>query len=89
LKTYQATIRHGSEILLEDIRVYLEETTEQSGLKSWYGVFQLGEGQDVEPGGLYTIQLDDDRSGDVLINTVSISSHSSTQVSFQGTGPLA
>ena len=89
MDTYKAEIQIDNTRILRSVTVYLELVTGPSGIKSWYGVFQLPTAQDVEPGGPYRIVLDDGRTGDILITNVTISSHSPTQVSFRGTGPLA
>ena len=88
MRTFRAAITTGDRTLVEGVTVYLEEVTEPSGLRSWYGAFQLPPGQHIEPGGPYRLKLDDKRSGDILVANITLSSFAPTQVSFQGTGPL-
>ena len=89
MERYRATIYKEQQTVLEGLTVYLEVVTKTTGLKSWYGVFQLEKAGDcIEPGGPYELRLDDGRRGQILVSNVVISS-SPTQVSFQGSGPLA
>jgi hypothetical protein len=89
LRTYRASIE-GAPEPLEGLTVYLEEVTDPSGLRSWYGVFQLGIGESIGMGaGPFRLNLEDGRSGDILIRNLTISSGAPTQVSFVGSGPLA
>jgi hypothetical protein len=89
MRTFKATISAGEETLVDGVTVYLEEVTEPSGLRSWYGAFQLARDQYIEPGGPYRLKLDDKRSGDILVTNTTVSSYAPMQVSFHGTGPLA
>ena len=89
MSRFTATLREGEETLVSDVIVYVEEATDQAGIRSWYGAFQVSLDTHVEPGGLLRIELDDGRGGDILITNITISTHAPTQVSFLGTGPLA
>ena len=89
MKTFTARLTQDDELLYEDFKVFLEEATEPSGLRSWYGAFQLPPHAHLEPGEFYWLKLDDGRSGKVLIRNITISFHAPVQVSFVGSGPLS
>lgn len=88
MDSYIATIREGDTRLLKGVTVHVEEVQKPFGLRTWYGSFELAAGQNIEPGGPYRIELDDGRSGNILITEIVLSGAGRTQVSFQGTGPL-
>ena len=88
MRTFQASIRQGDKVIVKKVTVYLEETTRPDGIRTWYGVFQLaGDDPYIEPD-KYRIHLDDNRSGEILVTNVTMSSHAPTQVTFMGSGPL-
>jgi len=54
------TIKEGDQVLLENILIWFEVTQEQkSGLKDWYGSFELSSSGHIEPGGPYRLTLSD------------------------------
>ncbi len=82
------TIKEGDQVLLENILIWFEITQDQrSGLKEWYGSFELSSGSHIEPGGPYRLTLSDGRSGDILISNIQTGGTGSS-VQFQGSGPL-
>ena len=83
-----AKIHDGERTLLEDLSVYIEEVTQPSGIKSWYGGFNLPDDQHIEQGGPYRISLEDGRTGDIFVMEVNMSSRLPTRVSFIGAGAL-
>lgn len=87
MKTYSASIV-GLGAEFDELTVSLEEKTDPSGLRSWYGFFQVEPVQLAEVGGPYRLRLADGRSGDILIKKITTSSDSPMQISFVGTGPL-
>ena len=85
----RGTILSGDEILVKHSAVYINEKTDSdSGIVRWFGSFDLPTGTHIEPGGPYRIQLEDGRSGNILVLNVQIGSISGSVVDFQGTGPL-
>jgi hypothetical protein len=89
MQALKASLWRGETALVQDLTVYLEETTDSSGIRSWYGVFQLPHGADLDPTAEgYRLKLHDGRKGRIVIRTVNMSSHSFTQVSFVGSGAL-
>ena len=58
-----------------------------TGIKSWYGTFDLPAGKNVEAGALYCLELDDGRSGKIRIERVP-SNTGTKAVEFRGHGPL-
>lgn len=85
----RGTVRSGDEILVKHSAVYINETTDsESGIAQWFGSFDLPTGTYIEPGGPYRLQLEDGRSGDILVLNVQVGSISGSVVDFQGSGPL-
>lgn len=85
----RASIKEGDQILFEKLDVNLAVRKSASGLKEWYGSFELPAGGHIEPGEPYKLILEDGRSGDILINHISITNDLPTLVHFLGSGPLA
>ena len=90
MRTYKARISEGDIIVVDSVNVYLEERTDPgSGLPSWYGAFRLSPDKHLEPGGRYTLTLDDERCGEMFVRSIARSTQSPwQQVEFLGTGPL-
>ena len=85
----RGTVFSGDEILVKHSAVYINEKTDSdSGTARWFGSFDLPKGTHIEPGGPYRLQLEDGRSGNILVLNVQIGSISGSVVDFQGTGPL-
>lgn len=85
----RASLKKGDQVLFEDLDITLAGLKSATGLKEWYGSFKLPADGHIEPGGPYRLILEDGRSGDILINNISISSDQLTLVHFVGSGPLA
>ena len=82
------TIKEDDRVLQENILIWFEVTQDQiSGLKDWYGSFELSSSSHIELGGPYRLSLSDGRSGDILISNIQIGGTGSS-VQFQGSGPL-
>ena len=82
------TIKDDDQVLLENILIWFELTEDpRSGLKDWYGSFELSSGSHIELGGPYRLSLSDGRSGNILISNIQIRGTRSS-VQFQGSGPL-
>jgi hypothetical protein len=82
------TVKDDEQVLLENIPIWFEVTEDpRSGLKEWYGSFELSSGSHIELGGPYRLTLSDGRSGDILITNIQIGGTGSS-VHFQGSGPL-
>jgi hypothetical protein len=85
---FSATLKSGDEIIRENVGVRINEIVEsRSGLKHWYGSFELSIEEFFELGGIYRLELEDGRAGDILISNVQITSQGN-RTDFQGTGPL-
>jgi hypothetical protein len=85
----RATLKEGTQILFENLNINLAVRKSPSGLKEWYGSFELPGGGHIDPGGPYRLILEDGRSGNILISDILISSDLPTLVHFLGSGPLA
>lgn len=82
------TIKDDAQVLLENILIWFELTEDPlSGLKDWYGSFELSSGSHIELGSRYRLTLSDGRSGDILISNIQIRGPRSS-FQFRGSGPL-
>ena len=88
MRQYSATLKSGNKTIRENFSVWIDEFVEsESGLREWYGSFELPIKNIIEPDGPYSLELDDGRSGDILISNVQITSKGS-RIDFRGTGAL-
>ncbi len=84
-KSY-GTIKKGDQVLLDNIPIRFEVNHDQrSGLKEWYGSFELSSGSPIELGSSYSLILSDGRSGDILISNIQTGS-SRNSAQFRGSG---
>jgi hypothetical protein len=84
---FRGKITAGGQVVLADVEGEVFMHAPPGRLKSWNGEFDLQKGQFVGPGS-YRLELEDGRSGDIIISNVHFSSHSSASVEFVGSGPL-
>jgi len=85
LGRYRATIKEGDKVIVQDVEVYLNESTDpRSGLARRSGSFYLTPGEHISPG-MYRIFLEDGRQGDILVNHTSLGS-GGQDVAFIGSG---
>jgi hypothetical protein len=84
----RASLKEGDQVLFENLEVNLFVRESASGLKEWYGSFELPASGYIQPGGPYKLILEDGRSGDILMSDILISSDLPTLVHFLGSGPL-
>ena len=84
---FRGKITAGGKVVLADVEGEVFMHAPPGRLKSWDGGFDLQQGQLVGTGS-YRLELEDGRSGDIIINNVHFSSHSAASVTFVGSGPL-
>jgi hypothetical protein len=88
MENTKGRICKNNQVIIENVDIYLYET-ESDGVKSWEGHFDI---DNFAPGlleGEFQVNLDDGRSGKVIITNISTSNDSQTGIDFQGSGPLA
>jgi hypothetical protein len=81
-------ILDGDIILAADVEVMLEVITPPLGPKSWHGALVLSDPWPLEPSGLLRLELEDGRSGTILVSNTEYSTPGQTTVLFEGTGAL-
>jgi hypothetical protein len=75
--------------ILQDVEIWLTETTDQrSGLRGWGGTFNLARGKWLDPMERYFIELEDGRSGEILLTRVGVGTNHPPAVNFLGSGEL-
>jgi hypothetical protein len=84
---FRGRITASGTVLLQDVQGDLFEHAPPGRLRSWNGQFSLLQGEYIGPGA-YRLELDDGRSGDILITNANFSSHSNPSITFKGSGPL-
>ena len=80
-------ITSGDDVLAEDVNVWIEKIP-RGKLYEWYGGLTLPEGHSVFVGGLYRLELDDGRSGEISIDRQQATSSGHKETIFKGSGPL-
>ena len=93
MQHFSGKILDGNQILLANVEGVLFVNEPPTGIKSWYGTFDLPAGKNVEAGALYCLELDDGRSGKIRIERAQSkrvpSNNTGTKaVEFRGHGPL-
>jgi hypothetical protein len=86
---FRGTLLQGAETRLDPANVYIQyHTTEGDQGHGWYGYLLVASETDVEPGGTYTLNLMDGRSGKLKIETVSPDESGKVRATFYGEGSL-
>ncbi len=92
MRSFRANISLDSDrnnVILHNVEIWVEETSDpRSGLKSWRGTFDLEHGQWLEIGERYFIELEDERSGEILLTRISHGVSHLTPMSFVGSREL-
>lgn len=93
MEQFRGNILDGDRVLAANVEGVMERTWPRGGrLYEWHGQLELPSGaappEFISVGGPYRLKLEDGREGDILVSRIGMSSHGSTSVEFQGTGPL-
>lgn len=66
---FRGTLTDGGSPVLDPANVYIEYLGPQDGTRSnWNGYLLVPEGHPLQPGVVYTLSLEDGRSGDLVVN---------------------
>ncbi len=84
---FNGKITSGGRVVLAGVQGEVFMRVKPNGWRSWDGTIDLQQGQFIGPGS-YRLELDDGRSGDILITNAHYSSHSAPGITFSGSGPL-
>lgn len=88
MQRFSGKILDGNQILLENVKGVLFVNEPPTGIKSWQGTFDLPAGNNIDFDAPNHLELDDGRSGKILITRIQRNSSGITIVEFQGSGPL-
>jgi hypothetical protein len=76
-------------IILPNVEIWLMENSDpRSGRRGWGGTFNLARGQWLEIMERYFIELEDGRSGEMLLTRIAPGTNYPTKVNFLGSGEL-
>ncbi len=81
-------IKHGDEVLLDNLALCLEVVTGSGGVESWHGSFSPPKDAPIDVGNSYRLELDDGRTGNLIVDRMELGSHKDTVATFQGRGRL-
>jgi hypothetical protein len=91
MQEFSGNILDGDKVLVEGIEGILLVNAPPGRTKSWHGTFNLPAGKHIKVGGTYRLELDDGRSGKIIIirRLTTIPNASTVEpVEFKGSGPL-
>jgi len=77
-------ITRGGEMLADDVTVWFEKV-QHGKFHDWHGGLTLPEGHSIGVGGPYRLELDDGRSGEILVTKIRFGG---TDAAFQGSSEL-
>ena len=88
MENVRGRILKDERVVLDDLDITIYHATPAADVPSWRGGFYLDEpGAHIDPGE-YRLVLEDGRSGEVVIGSVSLGMSNRTRVSFNGSGSL-
>ena len=80
-------ITRGGDMLADGVDVWIEKV-QHGELYGWHGGLALPPGHSIGVGGPYRLELDDGRSGEILVTNIRFSGSAQTEATFEGSGPL-
>ena len=87
MKYARGKITSGDNVLADGVDVRITKIP-RGKQYDWLGALTLPGGASMPTGGLYRLELDDGRSGNILVTNMRILSGDHKEVIFQGSGPL-
>jgi hypothetical protein len=86
---FRGKLFQGDKLCLDPANAYVDYDSTGTGANAdWSGYLLIKSEKDVVPGGIYTLKLEDGRTGNLLINTVSPEDPERFRAMFVGEGPL-
>ncbi|MBX6315569.1 MAG: hypothetical protein IRY99_22045 [Isosphaeraceae bacterium] len=86
---FRGKLLEGNRIHLDPANVYIQyHSTPGGSRQGWYGYLLVASETDVEPGGVYTLKLEDGRSGLLQIDRLAPDPSGKIRATFVGDGPL-
>ena len=83
MPTFHGKVLRGTQVVADDVDVTLWTRTDGT----WGGILTLPIGHSIDPSGPYCLELDDGRSGEIVVTIVSNFPGQSVLISFHGQGP--
>jgi hypothetical protein len=79
----------GDKPCLDPANVYVDyDSTDVDVTSKWYGYVLVRSDKDVVPGGIYTLKLEDERSGQLRIDTLTPDDSGKFRAMFESEGSL-
>ena len=86
---YRGKLFQGDKLHLDPASVYIEYRSAQVDAASeWSGYLLVGSDKDVQPGGVYTLKLEDGRAGNLRIDSSAPDDTGKVRAMFVGEGSL-
>jgi hypothetical protein len=86
---FRGKLFQGDKVCLDPANVYIDyDSREVQATSNWSGYLVLKSEKDVVPGGTYTLKLEDGRTGQLRIDTLTPDDSDKFQAMFVGEGSL-
>ncbi len=86
---FRGKLFQGDKLCLDPANVYIDyQATQVEAATGWSGYVLVGSENDVVPGGIYTLKLEDGRAGQLRIDTLKPDDSDKVRATFVGAGSL-
>ncbi len=86
---FRGKLFQGDKVCLDPANVYIDyDSTEVGVTSSWSGYLLVKSEQDVVPGGIYTLKLEDGRAGQLRVDALTTDDSDKVRANFVGEGSL-
>jgi len=86
---FRGKLFQGDKLCLDPANVYIDyHSTEGAVTSNWSGYLLVGSEKDVVPGVIYTLKLEDGRTGQLRIDTLAPDDSDKVRAMFVGEGSL-
>ena len=86
---FRGKLFQGDKLCLDPANVYIDyDSREADATSAWSGYLLVKSEKDVVPGGIYTLKLEDGRSGELRIDKFTPDDSDKVRAMFVGAGPL-
>ena len=88
MHSFRGMLREGDDLCLDHAGVFIQFRDHAGDGSGWYGYLLVRSEGAVEPGGPYTLVLEDGRAGAIRIDEVTPEASGKYRAVFVGVGPL-
>jgi len=86
---FRGKLFQGDKLCLDPASVYIDyHATDVEAALGWSGYLLVGSENDVVPGGIYALKLEDGRAGKIRTDTLTTDDSGKVRATFVGMGPL-